>query len=57
MTKGQSYTTGTVHYAERRASGQYKGLLIQVCGISRRALASLYETDQPVNCNNCLRTH
>jgi len=48
--KGISYTTGTVHYAKRKA-----GHLVQACGMGRRQLAYLAEADESaeVTCGRC----
>jgi hypothetical protein len=49
--KGQSYTTDTVHEAKRTREGR----LVQVCGMGRRQLASLYQVDAAtvVTCKRC----
>lgn len=55
-THGASFTTTTVHHA-RTVRVQGRDQLVQACGFSRRQLAYLYETTEPVNCRKCLAAH
>ena len=50
--KGQSYTTTTVHYAIER-----DGRLVQACGMNKRQLASLFQTEAEVTCKKCQANH
>lgn len=46
--KGQSYTTGTVHYVRHDGYG-----LVQTCGIKANQIAYLAETDAEITCRKC----
>jgi hypothetical protein len=48
IAKGQSYTTGTVHYARTDGHG-----LVQTCGIKANQIAYLAATDAEVTCRKC----
>src|SRR5690242_10093523 len=55
MSKGQSHTTGTVHYA---IADKTYGELVQVCGMNRNRsrggqVAFLFPTDADVTCRKC----
>lgn len=49
MLKGQSYTTGTVHYAKLDSHGQ----LVQVCGIKANQMCYLAPTEADLTCKKC----
>ena len=54
MSKGQSYTTGTVHVAvEREAKG--RKVWVQACGMNKRQLAALAPVadSAEVTCKKC----
>lgn len=59
MLKGQSYTTGVVHYAKTVSNPAAPGgkSLAQLCGTSRRQIAYLASADESaqVTCKRCER--